>query len=113
MTLPDVFLLIGIAFVGAVAQLCLKRGAELSKQGHFLKSFFKPWVLSGITLLMVNMLGLIWVLRRLPLTLVMPITALLYILVPAGALLLFKERLRPLFWFGALLIAAGIIVIAV
>jgi len=110
LTLMDGLLLTGIAFVGAVAQLCLKRGADLGRPGHFLRSLFQPWVVMGIILMIANVLAFVWILRRLPLTTVIPVTALVYVLVPTGALLLFKERLRPQFWLGALLIMVGIAV---
>ena len=112
LTLTDIFLLVGIVFVGAAAQLCLKKGADAGKTSHFLQSFFQPWVLIGVTLMITNMLALVWVLRYLPLTLVMPATSLIYVFVPSGAMLLFKERLQTRFWFGALLIVVGIMVIA-
>ena len=113
LTLADGLSLTGIAFVGAAAQLCLKRGADLGGPGHFLRSLFQPWVIMGVMLMIANVLAMIWILRRLSLTTVIPITALVYVLVPTGALLLFKERLRPQFWIGALLIMVGIAVIAI
>lgn len=112
LTLLDSLLLVGIACVGAAAQLCLKRGANLTKAGHFLQSLFRPWVIAGAVLMAANMLAMIWMLRRLPLTVVIPLTALVYVLVPTGALVFFGERLRARFWLGALLIGAGIVVVA-
>jgi len=112
LTLPDTLLLLGLAFLGAAAQLCLKRGANLRGSGHFLRSLFQPWVMAGAALMAANALAMVWVLRRLPLTLAIAITSLVYVLVPMGALLFFKEKLLPRFWFGALLIVTGIIVIA-
>ena len=113
LTVTDALLLVGLAFVGAAAQLCLKQGANQSRPGYFLRSLFRPWVLIGVLLMVANMLTLTWILRRLPLTAVVPVTAVVYVLVPVGALLFFKERLQPRFWLGALLIAAGIVVITV
>ena len=112
LTVMDGLLLTGIALVGAAAQLCLKRGADLGGAGHFLRSLFRPWVIMGVMLTGANMLALVWILRRLPLTSVLPVTALVYVLVPVGAFFFFGERLRPWFWGGALLIMGGVVVIA-
>ena len=112
LTAADGLLLAGMAFVGAAAQLCLKRGADLGRAGHFALSFFRPWVIAGVLLLAANMLIMVWMLRRLPLTAVLPVTAFVYILVPIGAFVFFGERPQPLFWFGACLIVAGIAVAA-
>jgi drug/metabolite transporter (DMT)-like permease len=112
LTITDGLLLAGLAFLGAAAQLCLKRGADLGRPGHFVQSLFRPWVVTGVALMATNMLVIIWILRRLPLTSVMPITALIYALVPMGASLFFGEKLRPKFWLGAFLIMAGIIMSA-
>jgi|GEM_PF-3039082 len=113
LTLADILLLIGLAFLGATAQLCFKRGANLGGSGNFLRSLFQPWVITGAVLMAANTLVMVWALRRLPLTSAIAITSLAYVLVPTGAFLFFKERLLPLFWFGALLIITGIVVIAV
>ena len=113
LTLMDILLLIGIALIGATAQLCLKQGADSRRSSNFIRSIFQPWILTGAALMAANILALIWILRRLPLTLVMPVTALVYILVPIGAFLFFKERMLPRFWFGAVFIVTGIVIIAV
>jgi drug/metabolite transporter (DMT)-like permease len=70
-------------------------------------------VITGIVLLTADTLALVWMLRRLPLTSVIPVTALVYVLVPIGAHVFFREKLRPRFWFGVLLIVAGVTIIAV
>jgi drug/metabolite transporter (DMT)-like permease len=113
LTFADAILLAGIAFMGAIAQLCFKRGANLGRSGHFIRSLLHPWIIIGVVLMAANMLALVWILRRLPLTSVMPATALVYVFVPIGALFFFGERLHIRFWLGALLIVVGIAVIAV
>ncbi|MDR2475379.1 MAG: EamA family transporter [Bacteroidales bacterium] len=113
LSLTGIFLLTGLAGIGAAAQLCLKRGADQGRTERFLQALFRPYVFAGLFLTGVNMLALVWILRRLPLTSVIPMMALVYVLVPVGALFFFEEKLRPRFWTGALLIVTGIIITAV
>jgi drug/metabolite transporter (DMT)-like permease len=111
LTVPDIFLLTGVALVGAAAQLCLKLGA-LPHRPVGPGMFLQPCVFLGILLLLTNVLALVWVMRRLPLTLVMPLTALTHVFVPAGAAVFFRESLKRRFWTGALLLVAGVGIIA-
>lgn len=53
----------------------------------------------------------VWLLTRVPLSRAYPFSALGLVLVPLAANLLFGERLRPVFWLGAALIVAGILII--
>ncbi len=51
----------------------------------------------------------VWILSRVPLSQAYPWAALGAVIVPLAATLLFGETVRPIFWFGAALIAAGIV----
>ena len=52
----------------------------------------------------------IWILTRVPLSRAYPFAALAMNLVPITSMLIYGERVRPVFWLGALLIVAGIVV---
>ena len=52
----------------------------------------------------------VWILSRIPLSQAYPWVALGSIIVPLGARLLFGEMVKPVFWLGAVMIAAGIVV---
>jgi multidrug transporter EmrE-like cation transporter len=52
----------------------------------------------------------IWLLSRIPLAQAYPWTALSVVVVPMLSIMLFGEMVRPLFWVGVALIAAGIVI---
>ena len=58
---------------------------------------------AGATLLWV------WILSRVPLSQAHPWAALGVVVVPLAAVLVFGEAVRPVFWLGAALIVAGIV----
>lgn len=51
----------------------------------------------------------VWILSRVPLSQAHPWAALGVVVVPLAAVLLFGETVRPVFWLGAGLIVAGIV----
>lgn len=52
----------------------------------------------------------IWLLSRVPLTQAYPWAALAIAIVPLLSIMVFGETVRPLYWLGIILIAAGVIV---
>jgi len=103
--------LVGIAVLGALAHLCLKQGAVRRKAAwHSL--FLQPWTVLGVALMGAGVILTSLMLRKYPLTLVMPLTALIYIFVPLGSMLFLKEQQRPQFWAGAVFIVTGIAIIS-
>jgi hypothetical protein len=105
-------ILVGLAVVASLAHLCLKLGALKRRKGSIVSFFFQPWVMAGVALTGINAIALSLVMRTLPLTVVMPLTSLIYIFVPLGAVLFFKEKVKTQFWGGGLLIIAGIAVLS-
>lgn len=103
-----VAVLIGLALVLSSAHICLKLGALKRRQGSVISFFFQPWVVAGVALTAFYAVALSYVMRSLPLTVVMPLTSLIYIFVPLGAVLVFKEKVKPRFWAGGVLIIVGI-----
>jgi multidrug transporter EmrE-like cation transporter len=98
----------------ASGQLLFKRAAQtitglpLSRMAATLAVSGPLWtallLYGGSTLLW------IWILSRIPLSQAYPWVALGSIIVPLAARLLFGEIVKPVFWLGALMIAAGIVV---
>lgn len=107
-TLMDFMAMLGIALMGACAQLFLKKasGAETS----FIRTILNIWTISGITLMLACTLWTASLLRSLPLTVVLPVTSLIYIFVPLGARLLFNEKVSKRFWVGGFCLIVGIII---
>ena len=98
----------------ACGQLLFKRAAQtitglpLSRMAATLAVSGPLWtallLYGGSTLLWV------WILSRIPLSQAYPWVALGSIIVPLAARLLFGEIVEPVFWLGAIMIAAGIVV---
>jgi drug/metabolite transporter (DMT)-like permease len=82
------------------------------KLDYILTMFRDPWIWSGLASMAVGTVGWMLVLRRLELSVAYPATALVFVLVPLGAHLLFGETMSPARIAGLSLIVAGIIVVA-
>ncbi|MDR1243415.1 MAG: hypothetical protein LBM00_11655 [Deltaproteobacteria bacterium] len=113
LTVTELLLLLFLAVIGAVSQLCLKRAANTRRPGNVLDFMFSPWVVAGVSLMLGNILALTVLMRRLPLTLVMPLTAMVYVFVPFGGKFFFHEKLKRSFWLGCIGIVLGISMINV
>lgn len=103
MTSIELSLCLAAVFSSSSSQLFIKMASKnpLSLQGILM--------LAGSGLLMlVSIFVLIWVLRTIQLSQVMPIAAGAYILVPLGSWVFLKERLHPRFWLGVVSIMLGI-----
>jgi undecaprenyl phosphate-alpha-L-ara4N flippase subunit ArnE len=105
---PEFTLIILAAFTVAAGHLFLKKSSLLAgSQGTM--SYL--WAMLGIGLLCTGPLAAIYVLRKVPLTLAVPLGSLVYILVPLGANLFFSEKLNKQFWAGLSCVLAGIIIV--
>lgn len=51
----------------------------------------------------------VWLLTRVPLSRAYPFAALAMILVPLASMLIYGDRVRPLFWVGSLLVVVGVV----
>lgn len=63
----------------------------------------------AVTLLVCSVLLAVLALRTLHLSQLVSCAAFAYVLVPVGSHFVFGDRLRPRFWVGAIMIAAGIL----
>ena len=68
-----------------------------------------PAMWAAITLYAAATLLWVWILSRVPLSQAHPWAALGVVVVPLAAVLVFGEVVRPVFWLGAALIVAGIV----
>jgi drug/metabolite transporter (DMT)-like permease len=76
-----------------------------------IQAIFNPWVLAGITLLILWMLARMTMLGWADLTYVLPVTALGYAISAALGALFLSETITPARWAGTLLIVTGTILV--
>jgi drug/metabolite transporter (DMT)-like permease len=70
-----------------------------------------PAMWGAIALYAITILAWVWVLRTVPLSVAYSAVALVFVLVPILAVWLFKESLTPQYAIGAILIAAGVLLV--
>ena len=96
--------------------LCAAAGQMLFKVGatgrESLESFFNHWILSGLALYGLDTLLWIFALSRLPLTVVYPFTALTFVLVYLGGVLVLGEQTSLRAVSGVLLVMLGLYLIS-
>lgn len=109
-------LLFAVLTFTAYGQLIIKSRALAhsadSKFGYLVAMFSDIGVLSGLAAAALAALAWIWVIRRLDVSFAYPFMALSFVVVPAGAKLLFAEPLPPIRILGMTLIVAGVTVSA-
>lgn len=88
----------------SVSQLCLK---SFSHQKISVRSLLLL-VVAGLSMLF-SIIVVVWVLRTIYLSQLMPFAAGAYILVPLGGKVIFNENLEPKFWVGVVIIISGIL----
>lgn len=113
-----ILLLVSIG-LGATGQLLFKAAAqtmapfsELGVLGLLTTMFTSPKILGGFACFFVSAVLWILALRSVPLSLAYPMVALSYVIIFAGSYFLFGEPVTWRHWAGALLIVAGILLIA-
>ena len=74
----------------------------------YLEAFLNPWVVLGICLLILWMLGRMALLSWADLTYVLPVTALGYVLTVLAGQVLLAEQVSGQRWAGTLMIVAGV-----
>lgn len=108
-------LMLAISIVLNVAgQLLLRRAAMAGSapDAAVAKAYLSPYFVGGVAMLGFSMLLWVQVLRKMPLTLAHPISAIAFILVPVGARVLWGEPLTLLRMIGILVILAGVVIVA-
>ncbi len=88
-----------------------KMGALDSSPLSYLRAILSPWVLLGITLLILWMFSRMTLLSWADLSYVLPVTSVGYILQAVIGKYFFAEQISPWRWSGTLLIVAGIVLV--
>ena len=109
-----------------IGQILFKKTAiQLSKSNVANKSFNSDILNSLLAVLQIPYFFLaliiyaiatfywLYILQKIPLSLAYPFTALAMVIIPVASYYLFKESITIYYWFGALLIFLGIIVISI
>ena len=86
-------------------------GALDSSPLSYLRAILSPWVLLGITLLILWMFTRMTLLSWADLSYVLPVTSVGYILQAVIGKFFFGEQISPWRWSGTLLIVAGIVLV--
>lgn len=101
-------------FLNTTGQLLLKRTSMTGggPDAAIYRPFLSGWFVFGVACLGASSLLWVTVLKRLPLTLAHPLTAISFILVPVGSHLLWQESLPLTRVLGILVIISGICLVA-
>jgi undecaprenyl phosphate-alpha-L-ara4N flippase subunit ArnE len=108
--LPYVLLVVAIAF-NMAGQVLLKRAAMSgsgTEAAAAVKAYLSPWFFGGVSSLGLSMLLWVNVLRKVPLTIAHPATAVVFVFVPILAHFLWGEPLPPLRLLGIGVIVLGV-----
>lgn len=76
--------------------------------GGLLMTMFSPWVIAGIVLYVVATVVWIYLLSKLPLSLLYPLQSLAYIAAVVVAIFVFKEQVSVMRWIGVAIILLGV-----
>lgn len=99
----------------ATGQILFKMGALLLEQssrgGLSLDVLKNGYLVLAVCLYALATVLWIWILRRIPLNVAYPFTAIAYMLVPIAGFFILKEPLSGRLVFGSLLIVAGVWII--
>lgn len=110
----DTIALLGFTLLLAAGQLLFKKVGLDLRGGPLvdgaLRVLGQPTLYAALVLYGIATLLWIWILSRVPLSRAYPFVALGVAFVPLASIIMFGERVRPAFWFGVILIVAGIII---
>lgn len=103
MTHSELLYCMGAVISSSIAQLLMKAAAISTYRRKALQRLTASIFLQGISVVLA-----VLVLRSLALSQLIPFAALAYVLVPLGSCVIFRDRLTPRFWLGAVLIVLGV-----
>lgn len=118
LTFPNLLLLLFAVGAAATGQLMLKHGmtgvaASVSKDGGQLlvKAATSGWVLGGLAVFGISALAWLTTLSRVPLSVAYPFNAIGLLIVIGTSVVVLNERVSPLAWLGALMVAGGLVLV--
>jgi drug/metabolite transporter (DMT)-like permease len=101
-----------VILANVLGNFFLSRGMKGSRGGSFLlAAFLNPWVLLGVSLLILWMLSRMTLLSWADLSYVLPVTALGYVLTVVMGRVFLAERVSAGRWTGVLLIVLGVFLV--
>ena len=118
LTIPNLLLLLFAVGAAATGQLLLKHGmtgvaATVEREGGplLLKAATSPWVIGGLVVFGISALAWLTTLSRVPLSVAYPFNALGLLAIIGSSAIVLHERVTPLAWLGALMVAGGLVVV--
>lgn len=111
----------GMATLFAVVTVILNGGAQLLLRRAALTGaaptspmslVSNVWFMLGIAAYALSVLTWLFVLKRVPLAVAAPFVALVYVAVPVASRVMFGDQIQPRMWFGMLLVAVGVTLVA-
>jgi uncharacterized membrane protein len=107
------FIAVLCVFGLAIGQILFKYSAtSLSETGSYFSLKTATTLFFAFLIYVITSLAWVWVLQKIALGRVYPLTALAFILVPFGSYLFFGERYQAQYMLGILFIVFGIILVA-
>jgi drug/metabolite transporter (DMT)-like permease len=86
----------------------IERHGPMRGIGSLLLTMFSPWVIAGIALYVVATVIWIYLLSRLPLSLLYPLQSLAYVAAVLVAIFVFHEHVSVMRWIGVAIILIGV-----
>ncbi len=121
MVLPILSIVVAIVFAAA-GQLLFKLGMDQvtsvsvsaagTQQPLLFKALMTPAVIAGLISYAIGTLGWLVALSRFQLSFVYPMLALMQIIIPVGARVIFHEDISPARWIGIVVVAVGVAIVA-
>lgn len=114
MTARKYLILLAVVIFGSCGDVCLGRGMRdfgavtRANWPQLLTAFWNPWILGGVSLLVLFFVSYLTALSWADLTYVLPATALSYVLMALLARIFLHENVSLEHWLGILLITAGV-----
>lgn len=107
-----------IVVAGTGGELCVSRAMKtvgeatsfhpLAIARTILRALRQPWMWVGVALMAAAFFALLGALAVLPVSFVVPVTALSYVAGAIGGVTFLKEHVSPQRWLGVLLVALGV-----
>ena len=108
----SVLISFGAVFVAAMAQIILKKSAEVNRNEKFWRKFINIWVIVGYAMMLLSSLLNVYALRAMPLNFIPIAEASGYIWVPLLSWILLKKKPTKRNIIGSTIIISGMLLFA-
>jgi drug/metabolite transporter (DMT)-like permease len=89
-------------------KLGIPKGTPLNSVGKIIMVMFSPWVMAGLALYVVATVIWIYLLSKLPLSLLYPMQSLAYVAAVIVSIVVFHEHVSLMRWIGVAIILVGV-----